>query len=60
MMKGKEDGGKRRTPYQKPQVEQVELRPEEAVLGECKNFEDPGPEFTPCLPATVQCLDFGS
>ena len=36
MMKGKEDGGKRRRPYQKPRVEQVELRPEEAVLGGCK------------------------
>ena len=35
-MKGKEHSKHNRKPYQKPQVEQVELRPEEAVLGGCK------------------------
>lgn len=38
-MKGKEDNKKPRRPYQKPQVEQVELRPQEAVLGGCKYFD---------------------
>jgi len=60
MMKAQEDSKKMRRPYQKPRVEQVELRPEEAVLGECKNFEVIGPDLTVCLPATVPCLDFGS
>lgn len=59
-MKAKQSSKERRTRYQKPQVEQVELRPEEAVLGECKNFQEAGPDVALCLPAEIQCLDFGS
>ena len=58
-MKGKEKGKERRRPYQKPQVEQVELRPEEAVLGECKNTVEAGPLQSDCFYET-QCELFGS
>ena len=59
MMKAKEDGEKRRRPYQKPRLEQVELRPEEAVLGECKNTVEAGPLQSDCFFET-QCELFGS
>ena len=58
-MKGQEDSKTRRRLYQKPRVEQVELRPEEAVLGGCKNFTDAGEQASDCYTPT-QCLDFGS
>ena len=58
MMNGKAEGKKTRRPYRKPRVEQVELRPEEAVLGECKNTESAGP-FNPCF-AEEQCELWGS
>lgn len=58
-MKGKEEGKERRRPYQKPRVEQVELRPEEAVLGECKNTVEAGPFQSDCFYET-QCELFGS
>ena len=61
MMKGKEDGGKRRRPYQKPRVEQVELLSEEVLqLGGCKNTEEVGPtEPNDCYTPT-QCTSYGS
>lgn len=46
-----------RKPYEKPEIKQVPLRPEEAVLGSCKNniaigpggggCHSPSPCFTP-------------
>ena len=37
-----EDTDRKRRPYQKPQVEQVELVAEEQVLGGCKTESDGG------------------
>jgi len=46
-------------PYQKPEVKQVHLRPEEAVLGFCKTAGLAGPLQPTCaLPTT--CYSSGS
>ena len=49
-MKGtkKSDVGKGKKPYQKPEVKQVQLRPEEAVLGGCKTATMAGPTQAAC------------
>ncbi len=44
-------------PYTKPEIKQVELKPEEAVLGICKQASQGGPGGT-CSP--VPCSDIGS
>ena len=53
-----------RKPYQKPLIEQVELKPEEAVLTGCKvNINDPGqaePVGTICGTGGKRCKDLGS
>ena len=63
-MKAQEDTKKRRRSYQKPRVEQVELRPEEAVLGGCKNFDQAQPGTLPPNPLYCHlpqsCAVFGS
>lgn len=38
-----EDIKQEKRPYQKPQIEQVELVVEEQVLGGCKNLDESGP-----------------
>ncbi len=38
----KESGEKSRKPYRKPSAKKVPLRPEEAVLGNCKNTNTGG------------------
>jgi hypothetical protein len=38
-----------RRPYRKPQLEQVQLVAEEAVLAGCKTRATGGSGFTPCL-----------
>lgn len=45
--------------YQKPQITQVKLVPEEAVLGGCKNAAVTGPFVTPCGYAPT-CLNYGT
>jgi hypothetical protein len=35
-------------PYEKPEIRQVELRPEEAVLGNCKTGVSAGPGSGTC------------
>jgi len=37
-----------RKPYAKPEVQQVSLRPEEAVLGSCKTTKTSGPAQAIC------------
>jgi len=51
--------GKR--PYQPPQLTTISLRPEEAVLGNCKIAGAAGP-VTPggCHPVGVACISLGS
>jgi hypothetical protein len=39
---------RRKRPYVKPEVKQVPLRPEEAVLGNCKSSSSSGPSGAGC------------
>jgi hypothetical protein len=50
-----------RKPYVKPEVKQVPLRPEEAVLGFCKHASGAaaGPSGSTCS-SPSQCYGFGS
>ena len=41
-------GKRQRKPYVKPEVNEVELRPEEAVLGSCKKASAVGPLQAQC------------
>jgi len=55
----KEPVGPRKKPYVKPSVKQVELRPEEAVLGACKTVAVSGPNLGGnCTPPS--CSTVGS
>ena len=40
--------GEQKKPYVKPEVNEVELRPEEAVLGACKKASAAGPLQVAC------------
>jgi hypothetical protein len=53
------DGRRSKRPYVKPEVKQVPLRPEEAVLGFCKNTGGYGPTATGCKPLG-NCSGMGS
>ncbi len=44
--------------YRKPELTQIELRPHEAVLGNCKTGGVGGPITTNC--GLVTCFDVGS
>jgi hypothetical protein len=48
-----------RKPYLAPKLTEVELRPEEAVLGICKLSESSGPIQADCTTPVV-CSDTGS
>lgn len=41
--------GSGRKPYEKPKLSQVALRPEEAVLGNCKTMGVAGPAEADCM-----------
>ena len=60
-MSGRKKQGERvqKKPYTKPEVKQVPLRPEEAVLGFCKNATTYGPTDTDCKPVG-NCSGIGS
>ncbi len=45
-------------PYQKPRVQDIALRPAEAVLGSCKVAGVAGPAAADCT--TLTCNTFGS
>ena len=49
---------KARKPYQAPAITRISLRPEEAVLGHCKNSTSTGPVGGNC--ATTGCQFVGS
>ena len=51
--------GKKRA-YHKPELVQVPLRPEEAVLGNCKNSASSGPIKSRCLTPLPACSSQGS
>lgn len=48
-----------RRPYKKPEITQVPLRPEEAVLGACKTRNTSGPGQATCR-APAACSSIGS
>jgi hypothetical protein len=48
----------KKKPYVKPEVKQVLLRPEEAILGFCKTNAGAGPMSSACT--TLSCLTPGS
>jgi len=49
MMKHKQGGdSKQKKPYTKPEIKQVQLKPEEAVLGGCKITGQFGPALSNC------------
>ena len=47
-----------RKPYEKPELRQVPLRPEEAVLGNCKTSGVSGPAASDCT--VLSCSSEGS
>jgi len=51
---------KAKKPYAKPQVKQVLLRPEEAVLGACKTTAVAGPGQPRCNNYGIRCSTIGS
>ncbi|HUL22162.1 MAG TPA: hypothetical protein VLZ10_11945, partial [Thermodesulfobacteriota bacterium] len=56
---GKKKEHKEKKPYFKPEVKQVPLRPEEAVLGFCKSASIAGP-LSPTCSAPIPCSSTGS
>ena len=54
-----EDRALRRKIYEPPKISVVSLRPEEAVLGACKNVSSAGPVGSSCA-AVGQCMVPGS
>jgi hypothetical protein len=58
--KPEKSSGKRKRPYVKPEVKQVPLRPEEAVLGNCKGTSSSGPTGSGCNTLMVYCSSAGS
>jgi hypothetical protein len=52
-----EKESKEKKPYVKPEIKKVELRPEEAVLGNCKTGVSAGPGSGTCnTPAACSAL----
>ncbi len=51
---------KAKMPYVKPQVKQVVLKPEEAVLGACKISSYSGPAQPACDYYSMTCSSIGS
>lgn len=49
---------KAKKPYQAPAITRINLRPEEAVLGHCKNASSSGPVNANC--AVTSCSAIGS
>ncbi len=51
----KKDARRSKKPYVKPEVKQVQLRPEEAVLAVCKNANQYGPTAMSCRTLGQPC-----
>jgi hypothetical protein len=54
------DARQPKKPYLKPQVKEVQLKPEEAVLGNCKMTGIGGPNGGDCTGIPVYCSSSGS
>jgi len=52
------DSGATRKRYEKPTLSQVSLRPDEAVLGNCKTMSVSGPANSDCV--SLGCMTQGS
>jgi hypothetical protein len=59
MSDGEAKAGSRKKPYEPPQITQVDLRPEEAVLGNCKFMGVGGPANASCASIPI-CSTPGS
>ena len=55
-----ENEGRRKKPYQPPTLVAISLRPEEAVLGTCKNTSHSGPANPYCSYLPPGCYVIGS
>ena len=56
-----EDGApEKKKPYESPRVAVISLRPEEAVLGACKNMSSAGPVSMSCGVGVAPCSTPGS
>ncbi len=53
------NNGEIKKEYHKPQLKKIDLRPEEAVLGNCKSGNAAGPSPT-CTTITGSCMTVGS
>jgi hypothetical protein len=55
-----ENGQKQKQPYVKPEIRKIELRPEEAVLGNCKMQTAAGPFRSRCTTFPGGCFTIGT
>jgi len=58
MMELNQEPGTPKKPYEPPRVLAINLRPEEAVLGNCKIGSSAGPVAASC--STLHCSTIGS
>jgi len=54
------DRGKGKKPYLKPEIKQVQLKPDEAVLGGCKTTAIAGPARVTCDAGPGNCRALGT
>ena len=59
-MENEPKSGESKKPYQAPECETISLRPEEAVLGNCKSMVVSGPSAGPSTCGVVRCNSIGS
>ena len=55
-----DDRSQNRKPYETPRVTVISLRPEEAVLGNCKSMTSAGPVQSTCHVMGGNCRGIGS
>ena len=60
MSKRLENQPKKKEAYVKPQVKQIVLKPEEAILGACKTAAIAGPAQAKCNNGGIHCSNIGS
>jgi hypothetical protein len=56
----KRNAPKEKRPYVKPEIKQVQLKPEEAVLGGCKTTSGAGPSKIRCNFLGSDCSTIGT
>ena len=59
-MKSSEKDSERKKPYTRPEVTLIDLRPEEAVLGNCKTLGSSGPGTVGSCKPVGNCQGQGS